>query len=187
MEVLTNNHFEKILDLFDGVKHSIKIISPFISESMAKKLCDVVKNGNIDCTFITRFYLEDMFAKANSIDAIQMMMDAGIDVYALKGLHSKLYLFDDTYGVLGSANFTAGGFKSNIELSLLLNNDDGILKELHSYFDDLLNKIKQSKEGQSDKGFFHEGEEMPETLFKILGILFQIQENGSEEQQGKIK
>ena len=40
---------------------------------------------------------------------------------------------------------------------------------------------------QSDKGFFHEGEEMPETLFKILGILIQIQENGSEEQQGKIK
>lgn len=115
-----------------------------------------------------------------------MMMDAGIDVYALKGLHSKLYLFDDTYGVLGSANFTAGGFKSNIELSLLLNNDDGILKELHSYFDDLLNKIKQSKEGQSNQGFFHEGEEMPETLFKILGILFQIQENGFEEQQGKI-
>ena len=34
MEVLTNNHFEKILDLFDGVKHNIKIISPFISESM---------------------------------------------------------------------------------------------------------------------------------------------------------
>lgn len=86
---------------------------------------------------------------------------AGIDVYALKGLHSKLYLFDDTYGVLGSANFTAGGFKSNIELSLLLNNDDGILKELHSYFDDLLNKIKQSKEGQSNQGFFHESEEMP--------------------------
>ena len=147
MEVLTNNHFEKILDLFDGVKHSIKIISPYISESMAKKLCDVVKNGNIACTFITRFYLEDMFTKANSIDAIQMMMDSGIDVYALKGLHTKLYLFDDTYGILGSANFTAGGFKSNIELSLLLNNDDGILNELHSYFDDLLSKIKQSKEG----------------------------------------
>lgn len=62
MEVLTNNHFEKILDLFDGVKHSIKIIGSFISGSMAKKLCNVVKNGNSDCTFITRFYLEDMFA-----------------------------------------------------------------------------------------------------------------------------
>lgn len=147
MQVLTNNHFEKILDLFDGVRQKIKIISPFISESMAKKLYDVVKYENIDCTFITRFYLEDMFAKANSMDAIEMMMDAGIQVYALKGLHTKLYLFDDTHGVLGSANFTAGGFKSNVELSLLMNGEDGILDELHSYFDDLLEKIEQSNEG----------------------------------------
>ena len=132
MEVLTNNHYDKILDLFDGTTKRIKIISPFISESMAKKLCDVIKKSNITCEFIIRFYLEDMFAKANSMDAIEMMMDAGIEVYALKGLHTKLYLFDDNYGVLGSANFTAGGFKSNVELSLLMDSEDNILGELHS-------------------------------------------------------
>lgn len=43
MEALTNNHFEKILYLFDDVKHSIKIIDLFISGLMAKNLCDVVK------------------------------------------------------------------------------------------------------------------------------------------------
>jgi phosphatidylserine/phosphatidylglycerophosphate/cardiolipin synthase-like enzyme len=144
MEVLTNNHYEKILDLFDGATKSIKIISPFISESIAKKLCDAVGESSIKCEFITRFYLEDMFARANSMDAIEMMMDAGIEVYALKGLHTKLYLFDENYGVLGSANFTAGGFKSNIELSLLMGQKDNILTELHSYFDELLSKIKQS-------------------------------------------
>lgn len=147
MQVLTNNHYDKILDLFEGTTRKIKIISPFISESMAKKLCDVVAKSNIKCEFITRFYLEDMFAKANSMDAIEMMMDAGIEVYALKGLHTKLYLFDDDYGVLGSANFTAGGFKSNVELSLLVDVEDNILGELHSYFDNLLTNIKQSKEG----------------------------------------
>ncbi|MCI6242358.1 MAG: phospholipase D family protein [Agathobacter sp.] len=151
MQVLTNDHYEKILDLFDGTKREIKIISPFISIAMAKKLCDVVSNDNIDCKFITRFYLEDMFAKANSMDAIEMMMDAGIEIYALKGLHTKLYLFDDDYGILGSANFTAGGFKSNIELSLLISRDDGILGELKAYFDDLLKKIKESDEGRITK------------------------------------
>lgn len=147
MQILTNNHYDKILDLFDGTTKRIKIISPFISESIAKKLCDVIKASNAKCEFITRFYLEDMFDKANSMDAIEMMLDAGIEVYALKGLHTKLYLFDDNYGVLGSANFTAGGFKSNIELSLLLEGEESILGELHFYFDDLLARIKQSKEG----------------------------------------
>lgn len=147
MEVLTNNHYDKILDLFEGTKKEIKIISPFISESIAIKLCELVEETDIKCRFITRFYLEDMFAKANSIDAIEMMMDAGITVYALKGLHTKLYLFDDTDGVLGSANFTAGGFKSNIELSLLLNQEDNILPELHSYFETLVEQIQLSDEG----------------------------------------
>jgi hypothetical protein len=55
-----------------------------------------------------------------------------------------LDLFDEDCGVLGSANFTAGGFKSNIELSLLMGQKDNILTELHSYFDELLSKIKQS-------------------------------------------
>lgn len=147
MEVLTTNHYEKIMDLFEEAQETVKIISPFISDSIAKKLCDIVKGSSIKCQFITRFYLEDMYAKANSIDAIKMMMQTGIEVYALKGLHTKLYLFDAIYAVLGSANFTAGGFKSNVELSLLMGQDDNILHELHTYFDEMLDQIKQSDEG----------------------------------------
>jgi hypothetical protein len=163
MEILTNNHYDKILDLFEGSTQKIKIISPFISESIAKKLCDIVKNSNIECDFITRFYLEDMFAKANSMDAIEMMMDAGIKVYALKGLHTKLYLFDDNYGIVGSANFTMGGFKSNIELSLLMDNKD-VLDELHKYFDALLEELKQ-KNGLITKEVLELGRKKYNTTF----------------------
>ena len=67
IEVLTSNHFDKLLDLFDGTKKEIKIISPFLTMSMAEKLCDTVTENNISCIFITRFYLEDVIAKANSM------------------------------------------------------------------------------------------------------------------------
>ena len=147
IEVLTNNHYEKMLDLFEGTDNKIKIISPFISVSIAKKLCDLVnQNRNIKCTFITRFYLEDMISKANSIDAIEMMIDAGIEVYALKGLHTKLYLFDNLNGVLGSANFTANGLLTNIELSLHFEAEPIVLNNLQGYFDDLIEKIKKCPE-----------------------------------------
>lgn len=134
IEVLTNNHYDKILDLFESTNENIKIISPFISVSIAKKLCDIIKqNHNIKCTFITRFYLEDIISKSNSIDAIEMMIDEGVEVYALKGLHTKLYLFDCVNGVLGSANFTAGGFISNIELSIHFENEPIVLNNLQGY------------------------------------------------------
>ena len=43
IELLTNNHLDKILDLFDGVQKEVKIISPFLTMSMAEKLCEVKK------------------------------------------------------------------------------------------------------------------------------------------------
>lgn len=148
IEVLTDNHYEKILDAFETTKEQIKIISPFLSLGMAKKLCDIVNNHNVKCTFITRFYLEDMFAKANSIDAIEMMMKSGIQVYALKGLHTKLYLFDENTGIVGSANFTSGGFTSNFELSLMAVEETALLSDLHTYYDDMLQKLNKSDEGK---------------------------------------
>lgn len=147
IEVLTDNHYDKIMDVFESTKKQMKIVSPFLSINMAKKLCDVVNDHNIICTFITRFYLEDIYAKANSIDAIEMMMNAGIKVYALKGLHTKLYLFDDNVGIVGSANFTSGGFISNFELSLMAVDEMALLSNLHDYYDNMVSKISNSDEG----------------------------------------
>ena len=147
IEVLTSNHFDKLLDLFDGTKNEIKIISPFLTMSMAEKLRDIVTKNNISCTFITRFYLEDVIAKANSIDALELLIQSGITIYAVKKLHTKLYLFDDETTILGSANFTNGGFKSNIELSLLLSEESQVIKELHAYFDEMVAKVKATSNG----------------------------------------
>lgn len=147
MEILTTNHYERIKGLFNDVKFSIRIISPFLSKSLAEQLCELVKNKKIECQFITRIYLEDIFAKANSIDAIEMMVKSGIKVYALKYLHTKLYIFDDDTAVVGSANFTSSGFQSNIELSLLADGKNEsqaleLIEELIHYFDDTISKIQ---------------------------------------------
>lgn len=146
IEVLTDNHYDKILDLFDGVHNRICIISPFISEPIANKLCETVKKKGLDCSFITRIYLEDMICKANSLDAINTMIDSGINVYSVNGLHTKLYLFDNKEAILGSANFTSGGFKSNIELSLLIG-EEPVVKELQDYFDIMKEKVSSVANG----------------------------------------
>lgn len=147
IEILTDNHFDRLMDTFDGVNREIKIISPFLTISMAEKLCEIANGRNIPCTFITRFYLEDIIAKANSIDALELLIKNGITVYAVKRLHTKLYLFDGDTAILGSANFTNGGFKSNIELSLLLSEETQVLNELNAYFDDMIAKILNAKNG----------------------------------------
>ena len=96
VEAVTKGHKEVITSLFSEASESIKIISPFLSRSTAKMLSEASKNG-IKCTYITRFYLQDFIDGSNSLDGIQQMLDAGVSVYALMGLHTKLYLFDDNW------------------------------------------------------------------------------------------
>ena len=146
IEILSNNHFEKIMDLFDSAKQSIRIVSPFLTKSMTDKLCRVVADQHISCTFITRLYIEDLVAKANSIEALSDMLSAGLDVLAVKGLHAKLYIFDDSSAVVGSANFTSSGFKSNIELSLLIQDEPELLQEIIAYFDSFSTKVASHPE-----------------------------------------
>ncbi len=139
IQVITNDHDEVFFDYLDSCQKRIRIISPFLSVPMADRLCKNM-NSSVTCSFITRLYIEDLYNRANSIEAIRMMMESGIDVYAVKGLHTKLYLFDDDKAIIGSANFTSGGFKSNIELSLALENEP-VIDELRKYFDDMLIEV----------------------------------------------
>lgn len=115
---------------------------------MAQRLCDSIRERGLRCAFITRFYIEDMVAKANSIDALEMLLNAGVDLYAVKRLHTKLYLFDHDQAIVGSANFTTGGFKSNIELSLAIGDQPDLLSELSGYFDDMEKKLKAADDGR---------------------------------------
>ena len=147
IELLTDNHFDKILDLFDSARKEIRIISPFLAVSMAEKLCEAIEKSHVKCIFITRFYLEDMIAKASSLDALELLVKNGVEVYIVKKLHTKLYLFDQDNAILGSANFTNGGFRSNIELSLLINGEEKITEELRAYFDDMAGRLKTAKDG----------------------------------------
>ena len=50
IELITTNHFDTIMDMFEGADKTIDIISPFLTKGMAKHLCSVV-NLEIFITF----------------------------------------------------------------------------------------------------------------------------------------
>lgn len=146
IEVVTDEHYSLISSLFEESIDSIRIISPFLSRKMADLLCEEANKG-VECSFITRFYLQDFLDGSNSLDGLQDMMDAGVTIYALIGLHTKLYLFDDMDAIVGSANFTEGGLVRNVELSIHLN-DEPAIDTLQDYYDDIVSKVKKTDDGQ---------------------------------------
>lgn len=188
INLLSNDHYETMLNLFDGTENEIKIISPFLSMSMAIKLCEQISsNPNIKCSFITRFYIEDFVNHANDLDALEMILRHGINLYAVRGLHTKLYLFDKENAVVGSANFTAGGFKNNIELSLHIQ-EEILINELHNYFDQFLEKIKNDPEHLITHDVINKGRLECNKLFshkKGTGKTFSIQMYGAKTELNK--
>lgn len=95
IEVVSEKIKESVINCFQEAQESIEIVSPFLSMKTADMLCEKVnKNSNLSCVVVTRCYMRDFINKANNISAIKKMIESGITVYALEGLHAKLYLFD---------------------------------------------------------------------------------------------
>ena len=141
IELLNQNHRDAIIDAFENTEHRIRIISPFIQESMTRYLVDSMNKG-INAQLITRFYREDFIKSVSSLTALKGLQKSGVDIYALKDLHAKLYLFDDNVAIIGSANFTGGGFGNNIELSLYIEDECDLIAQLSDYFDKMLLTIQ---------------------------------------------
>ncbi len=145
IEIVTDDHYELIQSLFENTDSEIIIISPFLSMKMAKILCNASKKG-IKCSFVTSFYLQDFLDGSNSLDGLQDMLDSGVKLYSIIGLHTKLYLFDLDEGIVGSANFTEGGMVRNVELSIPLS-DEPALDILQEYYDDIVVKVEKAEDG----------------------------------------
>lgn len=143
IELLDTNHRDAIIDAFDKAKRQVKIISPFIQESMSRYLVGSMGRG-ISSQLITRFYREDFIRSVSSLTSLKNLQEAGVEIYALKDLHAKLYLFDDNIAIIGSANFTSGGFGNNIELSLYIEDEYDLIERLSKYFDQLVSDIQAS-------------------------------------------
>lgn len=144
VEVIQNEHYSKIFNAFQQAKKEIKIITPFIGLDMSTKLANIINKRNLKCTVITRFKCQDFIDCASNIAALKELKKAEVSLFALKKLHTKLYIIDNSVAILGSANFTIGGFKMNHELSIMFTNQNDVISELTQYFDDLIKSIQDS-------------------------------------------
>lgn len=142
IELVNEELKKRIEECFSGAETSIRIASPFLSRKTAKLLSDVCKaNPEIECSLLTRLYMKDLLDGSNSLEALDLLLDAEIEVYALQGLHAKLYIFDEYKVIIGSANFTWSGMNKNCELSVLTD-DSNVLTSATLFYDELVDYCK---------------------------------------------
>lgn len=87
---------------------------------------------------ITRFNLRDFASNVSSLEGLKFSVASGADVFGIRELHSKIYLFDKRAAIITSANLTSGGLVNNYECGIYLN-DITTIQNLHNYFNELKN------------------------------------------------
>lgn len=127
-----------LLHFKEEIKNTVKvrIISPFVTNVMVTHLIDNYKGAQVE--FITRFNLNDFRSGVSSTSALKRLVKEGFKVRGVKGLHSKLYAFDNRCAIISSANFTAGGFFNNYELGIKTF-DKNTVEQTIVYFERLFN------------------------------------------------
>lgn len=116
MKIYTEHLHEELFTALSESTESIQIVSPFLTYDTVTTLCNIIAENHVSCTFITRFSLSDMASGANSIEALEQLIMAGVSVYEKEDLHAKIYIIDDKLAFIGSANFTHGGLAKNYEI-----------------------------------------------------------------------
>jgi len=110
------------------------LISPFVTDNTVNHLLKNRQRAKI--RLITRFNLNDFRSKVSSLSALKKLVENGVEIKGIKGLHSKVYIFQNRSTIIGSANFTSGGFFNNYEFGIKSNEVDTIQKSLN-YFKSL--------------------------------------------------
>lgn len=140
MYLLKNNLEQELFEYIGMCEENTIIISPFISFNIAEKFVQIIKDKNIDCKIITRFERKAFIEKASSLEALKLLVENGIQIFALKDLHSKVYLIDLKGCFVGSANFTNKGLNKNHELLLFFDEDSEVVK-FSSYANELIKQL----------------------------------------------
>jgi|GEM_PF-2998408 len=127
-------------NLFNYLTHAQKVVritSPWISQEVAKAICDIAKKHKIRFQIITSF---DTSIETHK-KALQLFKDANVEeikvrVLRDKLIHAKMIIIDESLFIIGSANLTLSGLYENIESYAVLF-EPTLIKELILKFEEL--------------------------------------------------
>ncbi len=117
MKIKTNeNNIEDLKTAIENTKKEILICSPWLrgevlNRILSKKLKTKIIEGKINLKIILRISnLDDIKISGAELFAIDEELGEHCEIRYNKTLHTKLYVIDGEYALIGSFNLTGGGF-----------------------------------------------------------------------------
>ncbi len=116
MEVVTTPTSDWLAERISSCTSRVLIGSPFVNDGILS-LTSLMPE-NVRRLLITRTNLRDFAMGASNPGTLCKLAKDGVEVRSLIDLHAKLYVFDDKWALVTSANATHSGMRRNIECGL---------------------------------------------------------------------
>lgn len=146
MEIVFSNFKETFIELVKSSKEKIYLSSPYIKFNIAKLIIDNKKN-NIDFRIMTKFTPSNLYHNSLDIEAIELFKINSWKIKNMSNLHAKIYIFDNN-AIITSANLTNWWFYKNLEYWLLTKNNQNIVNDYLSLFNNKTYKFIKSNDIQ---------------------------------------
>jgi len=124
-------------NLFNYIRNarkSVRLTSPWISEQVARTICDLAVRKKINFKILTSLDM-NVETHRNALKVLVGTKVPEIQVRVLenKQLHAKMILVDESLFIIGSANLTLSGLYENIESYVVLSNADVVTESLRKF------------------------------------------------------
>ena len=120
-------------------KSSVIVLSAFIKKSAFEWFISQFRDTNIGVTIVARWTLSDLLSGISDLEVYELCKSKGWTFKIDQRNHSKVYLIDSSYALVGSSNLTGSGLglhtKSNFELSMKGEVSDIDLNKVNKYME----------------------------------------------------
>lgn len=116
-------------DIIGSTERELFISSPFVNFEGVKILSEAVnKKKSVHVSVITNFSAQNIVNGVTEPAALLELYErfSSVKISSLGRLHAKVYLIDNSMGIITSANLTRGGLVNNFEYGIVIDDKDMI-------------------------------------------------------------
>ncbi len=129
-QIVTTPTFDFLAGYAKSCNSRMLVGSPYVNDGLYDLANLVSKDASR--TLITRTDLRDFAVRASSLDSLCLLARAGMTIQSIDKssyFHAKMYIFDDDFALVTSANATYSGLRRNAECGLGTS-DKALIREL---------------------------------------------------------
>ncbi|AYD40923.1 type II deoxyribonuclease [Clostridium fermenticellae] len=143
IEIISEPINDRFYNLVADSKSRIRLCAPYVKSEIVNNIYSD-KKANVKVDFISNFSMPNFYKRSSDIEAFKTITEQEDEVSNCQILHAKIYIFDDRYSIITSANLTPSGFNRNLEYGVFIN-DTSLVNKTVIDFKDICNNERTGR------------------------------------------